>query len=620
MLRTSPPIELNNYLTFGPDSESHAISAHLAMPISSVLQEYWIDPNPNDETYQIISNVSRASVVEFVKTLAGREHSEVNWTNAGDLYCLCDELKVEILRNRVEEFILSGSTADLVSVAASLAERGVSTAFLEPKLRDSVLSLCEEGLSIDESGFDRLPLSVLDRVIDFRLISHRPAFQPLLKFCASIADRDGSEGSILFRTLELSRLTSSEISMVGDPQRLVYSLMADSPMSKFINSLGFKCENVGRWQHEVEAEISELRSALASVQSSLAQMKAEAVNFVKLPAFHQLSDEVEETKRISATKTELTEAESRSLSKTEFSAFDDQITREVQWLKTSSAAKSDVNCLKLAMHSLRARVALKSELKSTRIALSSVKSELNSLQSKAATKSELHSLRSTSSADLQALADVFWSFQYSAASRSEVDSLRLALTPMPWIASTSAPDQWKAWDDLRVSVSRCGLHQWSWVTSRPIIWFLTVRYGGNVHDTGAVKVSASEVIYSQHAKNAADWSTDTRFDSAKERDSWLCYDFKKRTVEVTHYSIRSADCDFPRSWVLEGALDPMGPWRVLDSQRDNCQLNGPHRVATFPIVNETGFRCIRLRQTGVNHANLHYLTIGGLELFGQVFE
>jgi hypothetical protein len=100
-------------------------------------------------------------------------------------------------------------------------------------------------------------------------------------------------------------------------------------------------------------------------------------------------------------------------------------------------------------------------------------------------------------------------------------------------------------------------------------------------------------------------------------EHWICYDFKNRSVQLTHYSIRSAKYGYPRSWVLEWSSNYTGPWTQLDSQSGDPRLNGIHRVATFPTTGRGAFHCIRLLQTGAPHGNQNWLTLAALELFGH---
>jgi archaellum component FlaC len=692
MFRTSPDIILNSFLIFGsPDSERFAISGHRAVSFSPALQALWLDPNENDQIYQIRSTVSPKSFLEFIKPFRSNEQVAVDWETASDLYCLCDEFKVESLRCSVEAFILSGScsTSNLISIVLSLCERGISTTFLEAKLRDNVISL------IRDQRFSEVPLSVLERVIDFRLISDRSSYRELLEFCIRFVDHSGVGGSTLFRTLEFGRLTPSDILFIGDSRRFVYPFMSDSAISSLIDSQGFKCEAEGRLTN-LEKAICELKTSVESVELSVNRMKADQASFVRLMTFDRLSGEVEEMKRISAGKTDLVDLESRCVSKADFSAFEGKMSGEfdrigstyatrsdVDLLRSSSAAKSEVESLrgllgsvKAEVDSLSGTVALKRELNSMKEGLDSAtrsefdslkskieslkstvatksdlaalktsleglhaaaatltkseldalklntatKSELEAVKANGATKSELDSLRSTTStrSDLTSLKTELTSFKSTVTTKSDLESLRSALTPMPWIPFFAPPGPSKRWDELRASVSPYGLDKWPWLSSGPIIWLLTVRYGGNVHEKQVVNVTSSSVCCSTLPSTVADWSTDTRFHTKTEAPQWICYDFKDRTVQITHYSIRSTDAWYPRSWVLEGGIDLSGSWTTLDSQSGNSQLNGNYLVATFPTANHTSFRYIRLRQTGATHSNSNCLGVAGLELFGHV--
>jgi hypothetical protein len=210
----------------------------------------------------------------------------------------------------------------------------------------------------------------------------------------------------------------------------------------------------------------------------------------------------------------------------------------------------------------------------------------------------------------------------TAATKSDLDSLRSALTAMPWIPWFTPPGPSKPWDDLRASVSPYGLDKWPCLTAGPIIWLLTVRPGGNVHAKQIVDVIFSSrcSCADNHPQNIADWSSDGH--TGDFTNSWLGYDFKARSVQITHYSIRSCSWCFPRSWVVEGLPTSSGTWVELDSRSGNSQLNGQYIVATFPIKDSsTGrqYRCIRLRQTGPTHDNHNYLRIAGLEVFGHLY-
>jgi hypothetical protein len=100
---------------------------------------------------------------------------------------------------------------------------------------------------------------------------------------------------------------------------------------------------------------------------------------------------------------------------------------------------------------------------------------------------------------------------------------------------------------------------------------------------------------------------------------WVCWDFQERRVRPTHYALRSANLNYPRSWVLEGSLDRK-TWTELDRQTDNSHLTTYFVVATFPISVQGEYRYIRLKLTAANHSGNNCLHFCGLELFGSLLD
>jgi hypothetical protein len=193
----------------------------------------------------------------------------ITWKSAADLYSLCDELKVDAIRSQVEAFLMNkpGSISDLISVVLSLLEKQISTSFLEPRLQDQLDSL------IGIPAFSEIPLSVLDRVIDFGVVSDRSSFRRLLEFCLAVVDRCGVEASILFRTLDPSRLTGPDISLIGSSRRFIYDWMPNSAILTLIDSRGFQCETEVKFQ-QIESNICALKRSIESMEGTCVQMSA----------------------------------------------------------------------------------------------------------------------------------------------------------------------------------------------------------------------------------------------------------------------------------------------------------------------------------------------------------
>jgi hypothetical protein len=188
------------------------------------------------------------------------------------------------------------------------------------------------------------------------------------------------------------------------------------------------------------------------------------------------------------------------------------------------------------------------------------------------------------------------------------------------------------------SVSGSRLTELAFDPSAPfsgIIAYLTHQCDGNVDSCGEVAISASsvanelDIVQPRNLANLADghkW-----FCSDDLPNSWICYDFGRRHVVVTNYSLRSwsggtRGAGNLRSWVLEGS-DGGGEWRELDRREGNTQLNGNDAIASFRVAREEQMRMIRLRQTDQNHwdgkgtsGGYHRIVLQAFELFGTLVE
>ena len=163
-----------------------------------------------------------------------------------------------------------------------------------------------------------------------------------------------------------------------------------------------------------------------------------------------------------------------------------------------------------------------------------------------------------------------------------------------------------------------------------IIAYLTLEYGGNVHDKGIVNITASSILSSErntdhYPKHAADLGTYYHYMSKNEENSWLCYDFKAMRVIPTSYSLKSCGggCGWLhlKSWIIEVSNDGES-WIIIDRQ-DNHDLNGPFLIVNFRLarIPSEGFRFFRLRQTGRNHwfwRDIFCFSVPALEIFGTL--
>jgi hypothetical protein len=152
-----------------------------------------------------------------------------------------------------------------------------------------------------------------------------------------------------------------------------------------------------------------------------------------------------------------------------------------------------------------------------------------------------------------------------------------------------------------------------------IIAFLALQHGGNIHELGIVSVTSSDLCNGLSAKFLVVLK-DSSIGYANGRpNAWICYDFKEKQVNVSHYSLRSRT-DYNHSchlmnWTIEGSVDGT-EWVELDRQNDCRDLVGLNRSNTFSASGNGFFQLIRLRQTGKDSSGDDYFVMSAIELFG----
>jgi hypothetical protein len=164
-----------------------------------------------------------------------------------------------------------------------------------------------------------------------------------------------------------------------------------------------------------------------------------------------------------------------------------------------------------------------------------------------------------------------------------------------------------------------------------IIAYLTEKCHGNVHDCDLVTITSNRTRNDQHdPKNVADFESERGFWSDNRPNQWLAYDFGRRRVCLTHYSLcshNSRSDAHPRNWVLEGSTDG-SVWVELDRRANNGQLNGAQLTATFAIGGGGGgdwqmgeqWQIVRLRSIGKSYLGCDYLGFSAFEVFGTLVE
>jgi hypothetical protein len=156
-----------------------------------------------------------------------------------------------------------------------------------------------------------------------------------------------------------------------------------------------------------------------------------------------------------------------------------------------------------------------------------------------------------------------------------------------------------------------------------IIHNLTEECGGNVHDRGVVAITSTapySALTSYAAKNIADWTTESFFDSADVANMWVCYDFKNRKVALTGYSIMSNHCSVPqqlKTWAIEVSND-FKDWTEADRRENRTELCEKSAVWTYAVSKPSTGRYVRLSQTGFNSSGNFNTCIAAFEVFGAL--
>jgi hypothetical protein len=152
-----------------------------------------------------------------------------------------------------------------------------------------------------------------------------------------------------------------------------------------------------------------------------------------------------------------------------------------------------------------------------------------------------------------------------------------------------------------------------------IIAYLTTKFSGNIHTMGAVDISSSSDQYN-NCWQVADHGWINYWYTRDEENLWISFDFKDRRVSLSHYTLKShpGKGQFPKEWLIDGSNN-FESWMELD-RRSTRDLVGKSIVKTYQCskTSSTGFRHIRMRQTGLASDYGRFLALTNIEFFGQL--
>ena len=140
---------------------------------------------------------------------------------------------------------------------------------------------------------------------------------------------------------------------------------------------------------------------------------------------------------------------------------------------------------------------------------------------------------------------------------------------------------------------------------------------------GRVAVTASSVMQDSEPPRALLDRRTLRFSTKPQANSWVQFELKGQRLRATRYTLRhysSWDTEALRDWVLEGSNDGQ-QWATLREHKGDAALNKKGATHTWALsgpASEQSYRLFRVRQTGRNSNNHHYLALSGFEIYGAL--
>jgi hypothetical protein len=153
-----------------------------------------------------------------------------------------------------------------------------------------------------------------------------------------------------------------------------------------------------------------------------------------------------------------------------------------------------------------------------------------------------------------------------------------------------------------------------------IINFLRKECGGNVHGKRIVNITCSGDGYNK-CWEVAYYGWSDYWVSREMSNSWICFDFKEKSISLQHYTLKSGSLTdhYFIQWAIEGSNDGR-TWKSLDSQntKDLCGDFITKAYKCSASNQNEFFRFIRMRQTGKNSIGNFFLWLCNIEFFGRL--
>ncbi|OHS99298.1 hypothetical protein TRFO_34302 [Tritrichomonas foetus] len=144
---------------------------------------------------------------------------------------------------------------------------------------------------------------------------------------------------------------------------------------------------------------------------------------------------------------------------------------------------------------------------------------------------------------------------------------------------------------------------------------------GNVVTNGSIEIRSSTLVWGS-LESVIDQSNSSYFGTLDEPNQWLLFDFKDKTINISHYKIKTINIGSNelhlRNWILE-CSENGNDWVEIDRQKNNSDLNQRNEVHVFQTNNRLNAKLLRLKQIGSNWGDNNYLCISYIDFFGDLY-
>lgn len=139
--------------------------------------------------------------------------------------------------------------------------------------------------------------------------------------------------------------------------------------------------------------------------------------------------------------------------------------------------------------------------------------------------------------------------------------------------------------------------------------------------TGSIKVSSSSIEKGK-VHNIVDLTPKECW-TKEIPSSWFSLDLRQGKLIPTHYTLRhggNSKMECLRNWSLQASNDEKN-WVDISRHQNDTNLNNAFSTYTWKINmdNPRPFRHFRILQTGHNSSNNNFLSLSGIEFYGQFF-